>query len=182
MPDGYLILFSSFDYFCKLLMISTREFFKKRNYNQVFASQGKFSSSQMTKCCSCLVYDMEIMLARAEQLEQSKMNHLVDNWIESAEEWKTAGLFSGVWENMKTFVNKKSIVIDDSVFLISNSVSEIDRSGTQLGNCPKSSFASLQGDLLPEKSKVYIRDYKMKYIQVNCQSKRSNPATPTVSR
>lgn len=54
---------------------------------------------------------------------------MVEDWTADVRRWRHVGLLSGVGENLGSFVNKKSVVVDDSVFLLSNSLVEMPEVG-----------------------------------------------------
>lgn len=53
------------------------------------------------------------------------LDYNVDLWTNDVREWSHAGILSGLGENLGSFVNKKSVVVDDNVFLLSNSILEL---------------------------------------------------------
>lgn len=69
------------------------------------------------------------------------LDYNVDLWTNDVREWSHAGILSGLGENLGSFVNKKSVVVDDSVFLLSNSILELG----EPGNCTDSAKSMFYG-------------------------------------
>ena len=75
-------------------------------------------------------------------------------WEMNAKKWVNFGCFSGVMEDMKSFVNKKSIIVDDQVFLIENTHSDLEKSQVFHSNSKKVSFSSSKKEVSSQKSKL----------------------------
>jgi hypothetical protein len=79
----------------------------------------------MTKCTSEILLDIGVILAHSDQLDTDHLNSSIDKWVGNVSTWKSAGLFSGLHNYMGDFVQKNSIVIDETVFLFPSPVSEL---------------------------------------------------------
>lgn len=83
------------------------------------------NSEIQTRICTLgLLRKIELIFIKSEELSIIKVNDSIDFWLHETQIWKKNGFSSIFVENMMNFLNKKSVVIDDSVFLISTSICE----------------------------------------------------------
>ena len=100
-------------------MAVTEAFYQKKSNQGIFYKEDFNIFEPMKKSSSVLLSDIDCIFERKHDTEYVVIDNCIDKWEADAQEWKMSGFFSGVSEDMDTFVNKKSIVVDDSVFLIS---------------------------------------------------------------
>lgn len=111
-----------FDKYKFSLILNTYYYIKSNSY-----LEEKESYLRLKKCNGKLINDLNMMLIYDfEYSDLSQFNNF-DKWMTDCNEWSNSGLYSGKWENMRTFINKKSIIIGDSVFLIYNSVKDFNQ-------------------------------------------------------
>jgi hypothetical protein len=79
-------------------------------------------------CTVMLMQRFQFIFDHYELLQDSTVDGLIELWRQEIFSWKQMGMSSVFFDNMINFMNKKSIVIDDSVFLISTSLSDLERS------------------------------------------------------
>jgi hypothetical protein len=85
-------------------------------------------------CTNQLLHNVNQVLAKSEQLFQENLNDLIDHWLNDTNIWKQIGISSILYDCVINFINKKSILIDDSVFLISTSDSDTEAVLQNLSN------------------------------------------------
>lgn len=114
-PFGYLNLFSHFQYLKEKLFFSTFN-----HFNNISKRENHDAFKRIRFCNGYILETFQIMLKNFEKLPEIDYNEFVDDWKTELVDWLNVGIFSGSWENFETFVNKRSLIIEDNLFLISN--------------------------------------------------------------
>ena len=120
------MLYSSFDYFSNFFIFSSYCYFKNKDNHNIFSITKKSQNFGMTKCTSEILLDIGVILANSDQLKMDHLNDQIDQWVTNVSIWKHAGIFSGINNQKSDFIQKNSIVIDDTVYLFPNSVSDLE--------------------------------------------------------
>lgn len=124
-------MYSSFDYFSKWLLFKSYLFYESKQSNEVFSLFSKSKKYGMTKCSSGLLSDIGVILEKSGELGHLQLSHVIDLWAGEVSLWKESGLFLTVLENMSSFVNRSSVVVDNSVFLLPNSSTDLERNASR---------------------------------------------------
>lgn len=132
-PKGYSILYSLFDYYRAGLYFTSKSVLKKSSHKLPWGINELPVITGISKCSSTFLSDIGVIFEKSEYLENNDLHRVIDTWASQIQKWKYGGVFSAVWFNRKSFVQKKSVIIDDCVFFISNSVSECLPSRTGSG-------------------------------------------------
>lgn len=124
LPDGYCFMFSTHDYFSKRLMFQNITSLSPIDLGSIFHPQLDGLETQSRICTQGLLSKIQLIFTKSDELSMVKVNDLIDYWLHVTQIWNKNGFSSIFVENMMNFLNKKSVVIDDSVFLISTTISE----------------------------------------------------------
>ena len=133
MPQGYFFMFSTLDYFLQQLTFQNINLLLPKDIGTVFYPAVQGLPFLERKCSAQLVVNVEQVHA-PDDLCQEVANEMIDTWMQTTNRWKQVGLSSVFYDRMMNFVKKKSILIDDSVFLISTSGSDSEPS---INDCPQ---------------------------------------------
>lgn len=123
LPKGYFFMFSTLDYFSQRLTFQNIGLLTPLGLGAMFYPSLQEPRFHERKCSEQLLAQAEQVLALAETCPEV-VGKLVEEWVRETETWKQVGLSSVFYDRMMNFVKKKSILIDDSVFLISTSGSD----------------------------------------------------------
>ena len=119
-------MFSTLDYFSKRLTFENISALSAKPIGSIFYPEIQEFSLKERICTGQLLNNVNQILCKSNQLFQENLNDLIDNWLNDTNVWKHIGISSVFYNCVINFVNKKSILIDDSVFLISTSDSELE--------------------------------------------------------
>ena len=134
LPEGLSIMYSSFDYFSKWLIFTSYMFYRSKRSNEVFSLFSRSKECGMTKCSSRLLSDIGVILEQSSQLENNHLSREINDWAGEVTKWKDSGMFLTMWEDINNFLNRKSIVVDRSVFLLCNSSTDLERTSAYLNH------------------------------------------------
>jgi hypothetical protein len=81
----------------------------------------------MTKCSTAFLMDIGVIFAHSDQLNLENLNKNIDDWVSQIDRWKNSGLFSSLWDYMGSFIDKNSILIDESVYIFPSSTSDLEK-------------------------------------------------------
>lgn len=123
MPKGYFFMFSTLDYFSQRLTFQNIQLLSPVDIGEVFYPAVQGPPFREPVCSNQLLFNVEQIL-QGQHVCQELVGDLIDIWAQKATGWKQVGLSSVFYDRMMNFVKKKSILIDDSVFLISTSGSD----------------------------------------------------------
>ena len=112
-PDGYKYYYSIFEDLKEELTNSTINYLKEKSF-----LQAQESFEKINYCFNEIYYDILYFVENYQKLEAFDFNDNLEEITIKTEYWNNVGLFSGCWENLRTFKNKKSIVIDGDFFLV----------------------------------------------------------------
>lgn len=135
LPKGYFFMFSTLDYFSQRLTFQNINLLSPVNIGDIFYPPVRPLPFQSRVCSNQLLFNVEQILGCQTEF-QELAGDLVDSWAQEAVAWKQVGLFSVFYDRMMNFVKKKSILIDDSVFLISTSGSDSEAQLVPESSCP----------------------------------------------
>lgn len=121
-------MFSTLDYFTKRLTFQSMNSLNPSDLGWVYYPALHTPSLPNKLCSSILLYRFQFIFLKYELLEDETIDNLIEKWRQEIGVWKQMGMSSIFFDNMVNFMNKKSIVIDDSVFLISTTTSEMEKS------------------------------------------------------
>lgn len=128
MPQGVSIMYSSFEYFSKLLLFHSLMFFKRREQEAVLSLHSRTRGSGMSKCSLELLSDIGVILEKAHQLDAFEFGRTTSAWAAKVAEWREAGFCLAPVDNVGSFLRRSSVVVDRSVFLLSNSSTDLEPS------------------------------------------------------
>lgn len=117
-------MFSTHDYFSKRLTFQNINSLSTSQLGTVYYPELISPENHPRTCTFELLKTIELIFIKSEELSIYNVNNLIDLWLHRTQIWKINGFSSIIIENMMNFLNKKSVVIDDSVFLISTLDSE----------------------------------------------------------
>lgn len=120
-PHGYVNLFFHFQYIKEQLFNSTLN-----HFHQISLSENKEAFGRIDFCMGTILDTIQMMMGGFDQLPEVDYDQFIDDWKMDLKDWNNIGIFSGSWDNFETFVNKRSLIIDEDLFLISNSSNDLN--------------------------------------------------------
>lgn len=120
-PNGYQNLYSHFQYLKEKLFGTTVNFFIKKTKLEKRDAFGRISS-----CINEIVMNIQSIMNNFDEMPRENFEELIEEWKFELKDWNNAGIFSGSWDNFNTFVNKRSLIIDEDLFLISNESEDLN--------------------------------------------------------
>lgn len=120
-PHGYANLFCHFQYIKEQLFTSTLN-----HFYQISLCENEEAFGRADFCMGNIINTIQIIISNFDQLPEIDYDEFVDDWKMELKDWNNIGIFSGSWDNFETFVNKRSLIIDDDLFLISNNTHDLN--------------------------------------------------------
>jgi hypothetical protein len=77
-------------------------------------------------CTINLILQVSVLLEKSTDIDIKNFDLLFKSWEESLERWKQQGISTNCFESITDFLNKRNIVVDESIYLISPTVSECE--------------------------------------------------------
>ena len=121
-PIGYKELISKYNYYSHELIIIALNFIERKSY--IIERDAYFN---LETSSSCLLEDISVLLEYENNFPDYFQLSNLDRLNISIQKWSKSGLYSGQWESINSFVKKKSVIIEDTVFLVINSQSNFDQ-------------------------------------------------------
>ena len=112
-------MFSEFDNYKKRLFFYSINCFKSKNLGNIYYPKLYQTTKEHLPCSYQLQNIIGIIFEHSEHLIPELFDGLVDSWLMTIYKWKHKGISLAFFEDINNFLNKRSIVIDQSVFLIS---------------------------------------------------------------
>ena len=78
----------------------------------------------MKVCTIDLILQVSVLLEKSYDLDIHNFDLLFKTWEDSLEKWKQQGISTDCFESITQFLNKRNVVVDNSIYLISPSLSE----------------------------------------------------------
>jgi hypothetical protein len=120
-PHGYANLFWHFQYIKEQLFVSTLD-----HLYQISLSENNEAFGRIDFCMGYIIDTIQMMTSSFDELPEIDYDEFVDEWKMKLKDWNNIGIFSGSWDNFETFVNKRSLIIDNDLFLISNNTHDLN--------------------------------------------------------
>jgi hypothetical protein len=132
-------MFSTLDYFSKRLTFQNINSLSTLQLGSIFYPEVQEFPLLKRVCTSQLLINVNEILLGSSELNPNNLNQMIDNWLIDTATWRQVGISSIFYDCVINFMNKKSILIDDSVFLISNSDSDTEEVLQMMNSCKKES-------------------------------------------
>jgi len=132
-------MFSTLDYFSKRLTFQNINSLSTLQLGSIFYPEVQEFPLLKRVCTNQLLINVNEILLGSSELNPNNLNQMIDNWLIDTATWRQVGISSIFYDCVINFINKKSILIDDSVFLISTSDSDSEEVLQMMNSCKKES-------------------------------------------